>query len=105
LPQGRISQAIYFNWKRKYDGLLPREMRWLKQLEDEINKLWRVVADYWTSLIRAELRDGISTLVKSFALLSPPLNIHGPSSPDFTKLVAETGAAHLQQLPHPGLFN
>ncbi len=22
-----ISQATYFNWKRKYDGLLPTEMR------------------------------------------------------------------------------
>jgi putative transposase len=30
-----ISQATYFNWKRKYDGLLPTEMRRLKQLEDE----------------------------------------------------------------------
>jgi len=27
-----ISQATYFNWKRKYDGLLPTEMRWLKRL-------------------------------------------------------------------------
>jgi putative transposase len=28
-----ISQATYFNWKRKYDELLPTEMRRLKQLE------------------------------------------------------------------------
>ena len=27
-----ISQATYFNWKKKYDGLLPHEMRRLKQL-------------------------------------------------------------------------
>ena len=27
-----ISQATYFNWKKKYDGLLPSEMRRLKQL-------------------------------------------------------------------------
>jgi putative transposase len=33
-----ISQATYFNWKKKYDGLLPTEMRRLKQLEDENNK-------------------------------------------------------------------
>jgi putative transposase len=26
-----ISQATYFNWKKKYDGLLPTEMRRLKQ--------------------------------------------------------------------------
>ena len=30
-----ISPATYFNWKRKFDGLLPTEMRRLKQLEDE----------------------------------------------------------------------
>lgn len=40
-----ISQATYFNWKKRYDGLLPTEMRRLKQLEDENNKLRKVVAD------------------------------------------------------------
>ena len=29
------SQATFFNWKKKYDGLLPTEMRRLKLLEDE----------------------------------------------------------------------
>jgi putative transposase len=28
-----ISQATYFNWKKKYEGLLPAEMRRLKQLD------------------------------------------------------------------------
>ena len=40
-----ISQATYFNWKKKYDGLLPTEMRRLKQLEDENAKLKKIVAD------------------------------------------------------------
>ena len=40
-----ISQATYFNWKQKYDGLLPSEMRRLKQLEDENAKLKKLVAD------------------------------------------------------------
>ena len=40
-----ISQATYFNWKKRYDGLLPTEMRRLKQLEDENAKLKRIVAD------------------------------------------------------------
>src|SRR5215210_7755673 len=40
-----ISQATYFNWKKKYDGLLPDEMRRLKQLEDENSKLKKLVAD------------------------------------------------------------
>ena len=40
-----ISQATYFNWKKKYAGLLPTEMRRLKQLEDENGKLKKLVAD------------------------------------------------------------
>ena len=32
-----ISQATYFNWKKKYAGLLPSEMRRLRELEDENN--------------------------------------------------------------------
>ncbi len=34
-----ISQATYFKWKRKYDGLLPTEIKRLKQLEDENGRL------------------------------------------------------------------
>ena len=52
-----ISQATYFNWKKKYDGLLPDEMRRLKQLEDENAKLKKLVADL--SLDREMLRDVI----------------------------------------------
>lgn len=33
-PRAGISWANYFNWKKKYDGLLPTEMKRLKQLED-----------------------------------------------------------------------
>ncbi len=40
-----ISQATYFNWKKKYDGLLPTEMRRLKLLENENAKLRKLVAD------------------------------------------------------------
>lgn len=52
-----ISQATYFNWKKKYDGLLPSEMRRLKQLEDENGKLKRIVADL--SLDKEMLQDVI----------------------------------------------
>lgn len=34
-----ISQATYFNWKKKYEGLLPTEMKRLKQLQDESDGL------------------------------------------------------------------
>jgi putative transposase len=52
-----ISQATYFNWKKRYDGLLPTEMRRLKQLEDENTKLRKVVADL--SLDKEMLQDAI----------------------------------------------
>ena len=52
-----ISQATYFNWKRKYDGLLPTKMRRLKQLEDENSKLRKVVADL--SLDKEMLQDAL----------------------------------------------
>jgi len=52
-----ISQATYFNWKRKYDGLLPTEMKRLKQLEDENGRLRKLVADL--SLDREMLQDVI----------------------------------------------
>jgi hypothetical protein len=50
-----ISEATYFNWKKKYDGLLPDEMRRLKQLEDENGKLKKLAADL--SLDKAMLQD------------------------------------------------
>ena len=40
-----ISQATYFNWKKKYAGLLPTEMRRLKALEEENRRLKKIVAD------------------------------------------------------------
>ena len=52
-----ISQATYFNWRKRYDGLLPTEMRRLKQLEDENGKLRKVVADL--SLDKEMLQDAL----------------------------------------------
>lgn len=57
LRTSAVSQATYFNWKRKYDGLLPTEMRRLKQLEDENARLKKLVADL--SLDREMLQDVI----------------------------------------------
>jgi putative transposase len=62
-----ISKATYFNWKRRYDGLLPTEMRRLKQIEDENTKLRKVVADL--SLDKELLQDVIRRNVWS----APPL--------------------------------
>src|SRR3954453_11061642 len=52
-----ISPAIYFNWKKRYDGMQPPEMLRLKQLEDENAKLKKIVADL--SLDREMLQDVI----------------------------------------------
>jgi putative transposase len=52
-----ISQATYFNWKKKYAGLLPSEMRRLRELEDENSRLKKIVADL--TLDREMLQDVI----------------------------------------------
>src|SRR6185437_548207 len=40
-----ISEATYYNWRKKYGGLMPSEMRRLKQLEEENQRLKKLVAD------------------------------------------------------------
>ncbi len=50
-----ISDATFYNWKKKYSGLGPAELRRLKQLEEENAKLKRLVADL--SLDKAMLQD------------------------------------------------
>jgi putative transposase len=40
-----ISEATYYNWKKKYGGLGVNELRQLKQLQDENAKLKQIVAD------------------------------------------------------------
>jgi len=50
-----ISQATYFNWKKKYAGMMPSEMKRLRELEDENGRLKRIVADL--SLDKEMLQD------------------------------------------------
>ena len=52
-----ISQATYFNWKKKYAGLMPSEMRRLRELEQENGRLKKIVADL--SLDKEMLQDVI----------------------------------------------
>jgi putative transposase len=56
-----ISDATFYNWKKKYGGLGPSELRRLKQLEEENAKLKRLVADL--SLDKAMLQDVLSKKV------------------------------------------
>lgn len=53
--QAGISQATYFNWKKKYAGLMPPEMRRFRELEDENGRLKKIVADL--SLDKEMLQD------------------------------------------------
>ena len=40
-----ISVQTYYRWSKKYGGLMPSEMKRLKQLEEENQRLKRLVAD------------------------------------------------------------
>ena len=53
-----ISEATFYNWQKKYAGLLPSEMKRLRQLEEENSKLKRIVADL--SLDKAMLQAVLS---------------------------------------------
>jgi putative transposase len=50
-----ISDATFFNWKKKYGGLGISELRRLKQLEEENHQLKKLVADL--SLDKQMLQD------------------------------------------------
>jgi putative transposase len=53
-----ISEATYYNWRKKYAGLMPSEMKRLRLLEEENGKLKKLVADL--SLDKAMLQDVLS---------------------------------------------
>ena len=50
-----ISDATFYNWKKKYGGLEPSELRRLRQLEEENTKLKKLVVDL--SLDKVVLQD------------------------------------------------
>ena len=50
-----ISDATFYTWRKKYAGLMPSEMKRLKQLEEENGRLKKLVADL--SLDKAMLQD------------------------------------------------
>ena len=52
-----ISQATFFNWKKKYAGMLPSEMKRLRELEAENVRLKKIVADL--SLDKEMLQDAL----------------------------------------------
>lgn len=56
-----ISEATFYNWKKKYGGLGVSELRRLKQLEEENRQLKKLVADL--SLDKQMLQDVLSKKV------------------------------------------
>ena len=52
-----ISQATFFNWKAKYDGMSSNQLKRLKELEKENAQLKRMYADM--SLINKALKDAM----------------------------------------------
>lgn len=55
--KGSISIQTYYRWRSKYGGLMPSEMKRLKQLEEENVRLKRLVANL--SLDKEMLQDVI----------------------------------------------
>ncbi|MEC5208825.1 putative transposase [Vogesella perlucida] len=58
-----ISEATFYNWKKKYGGLGVSEFRRLKQLEEENARLKRMVADL--SLDKQMLQEVIQKKLRS----------------------------------------
>jgi len=53
-----ISEATFYNWRKRYGGMMPSEVKRLRQPEGENAKLKRIVADL--SLDKAMLQDVLS---------------------------------------------
>ena len=53
-----IAEQTFYNWKRRYAGLGPSEVRRLKQMEEENRRLKQMVADL--SLDKHMLQDVLS---------------------------------------------
>ena len=53
-----ISIQTYYRWRQKYGGLMPSEMKRLRQLEEENAKLKRLLADL--SLDKVMLQNVVS---------------------------------------------
>ena len=53
-----ITEQTFYRWKKKYAGMLPGDLRKLKQLEEENRQLKKLVADL--SLDKQMLQDVLS---------------------------------------------
>lgn len=53
-----VTEATFYRWKKKYGGLMPSEVKKLRQLEEENSRLKRLVADL--TLDKQMLQDVVS---------------------------------------------
>ena len=53
-----ITEQTFYRWKKKYSGMLPSDLRKLRQLEEENRRLKKLVADL--SLDKVMLQDVLS---------------------------------------------
>jgi putative transposase len=53
-----ISDATFYNWKARYGGMDPSQLKRLKELEEENSRLKKMYADL--SLIHHALKDAVS---------------------------------------------
>lgn len=60
-----LSEATFYNWRKKYTELMPQEMKRLRQLEEENSKQKRIVADL--SLDTVMLQDVLSKKTEAWA--------------------------------------
>ena len=64
-----ISEATFYNWKKKYGGLGIAELRQLRQLQDKNSKLKQIVADL--SLDKQMLQDVLKKSFKGSTIKEP----------------------------------
>ncbi|KTQ84567.1 transposase [Aureimonas ureilytica] len=55
-----ISAATFYNWRKRYGGVMASEVRKLRQIEEENAKLKRLVADL--SLDKTMLQDALQNV-------------------------------------------
>lgn len=70
-----ISEATFYNWRKRYAGLMPSEMKRLRQLEEENGKLKKLVADL--SVDRAMLQDIIRQKLRSLPGAGSAIDLEG----------------------------
>src|ERR1044072_3681453 len=95
-----ISEATFYNWKKKYSGLGPVELRRLRQLEEENAQLKRIVADL--TLDKQMLQDVLKKSSEGAA--APALGEYvagGVSRVGAARLRHRIFAAHGLSLPGP----